>query len=392
MTSFGTGPVLVSCGEASGDLLLSGVAAALKAADPSMRIVGLAGARSRAAGVETPWDVSELSVMGIAEVLPKLRRILGVMDEMVELARREKPSVALLVDAPDFNLRLAKRLKALGIRVVSYVSPTVWAWRQGRVKTVARFVDEMCCILPFEEAWYRARGVRATFVGHPLLEHRPPPGVEESLRLELIGQGTGPLLALLPGSRRAELRSMLPPMLGAAKILTRERPELEVALPVAPTLDRATVEAMCRAHGFVPKLLDGRARELLGACDAALVTSGTATLEATLAKAPMVATYRTSWLTYLVYRTLVRAPHVALPNILAGDRIVPELLQHAATAEAMAREVRPLLSATPQRDEMVRALSAVHESLGTLGASSRVALSVLGHRLSAARRSQELSA
>ncbi|MFM2152592.1 MAG: hypothetical protein RL199_1027 [Pseudomonadota bacterium] len=384
--------VLVSCGEASGDLLLSGVAASLKAADPALRLIGLAGVRSRAAGVETPWDVTELSVMGIAEVLPKLRRILGLMDEIVAFAQRERPAVALLVDAPDFNLRLAKRLKALGIRVVSYVSPTVWAWRQGRVKTVARHVDEMCCILPFEEGWYRARGVHATFVGHPLLEHRPPAGVEASLRAELLAGSTGPLLALLPGSRRAELRSMLPPMLGAAKILTRDVPSLEVALPVAPTLDRALVEAMCRAEGFVPKLLAGRARELLGACDAALVTSGTATLEATLAKAPMVATYRASWLTYLVYRTLVRAPHVALPNILASKRIVPELLQHAATAEAMAREVRPLLTPTPEREAMVRALAAVHASLGEPGASGRVAKAVLSHLLPAPPSVRELSA
>jgi lipid-A-disaccharide synthase len=375
--------VLVSCAEASGDLLLSGVVRELKAADPALRVVGLAGGKSREAGAETRWDVTELSVMGIAEVLPKLRHILGIMDGMEALAREVRPDVALLVDAPDFNLRLAKRLKKQGVRVVYYVSPTVWAWRSGRVRTIARYVDDMCCVLPFEEPWYRARGVEARFVGHPLLEHQPPDGVEDGLRAELLGGGAGPMLALLPGSRGAEIRQLLRPMLGAAKILTKEIPSLEVVLPVAPTVRRETIEAAGREAGFVPKLVDGRAREVLGACDAALVASGTATLEATLARAPMVVAYRTAWLTYAVYRLFVRAPLISLPNILAGKEVVPELLQGAVTPEAMAGRVRPLLTETPQRRQMVEALSRVRDGLGTPGASLRVAGSVLGRSLPA---------
>ena len=376
--------VLVSCAEASGDLLLSGVVRQLKAADPSVRVVGIAGGRSREAGAETRWDVSELSVMGIAEVLPKLRHILSVMDGLTELAREAKPDVALLVDAPDFNLRLARRLKSRGVRVVYYVSPTVWAWRSGRVRQIARYVDEMCCILPFEEAWYRQRGVNARFVGHPLLEHQPGAGVESTFRDDLLAGGRGPLLALLPGSRKAEIRQMLPPMLGAVRLLGAKFPALEVVLPVAPTVPRSLIEELGRQAGVMPRLVDGRARELLGACDAALVTSGTATLEATLARAPMVVAYKVSWLTYASYRLFVRAPWISLPNIIAAEGIVPELLQGDVTAQILADRVEPLLTPTAERHRMVERLSSVRDRLGAPGASLRVASYVLGKALPAA--------
>lgn len=364
--------VLISCAEASGDLLASGVARTLKERDPSVRIVGIAGSRCREQGVKTRWDVSELSVMGIAEVLPKLRRIFQILDGLEQLAREERPDVALLVDAPDFNLRLAKRLKRLGIRVVFYVSPSVWAWRKGRLKTIARYVDEMCCILPFEVPWYRERGVLARFVGHPLLEHEPDAVSVQSLRAELLGSGEGPLLSLLPGSRRYEVDNLLPAMLGAARLLTERNPSLEVVLPLAPTIPRELVERHFSKAGFTPKVVDGRAREVLAGSDAAIVASGTATLEATLARVPMVVPYRASWLTALVFRLLVRARFISLPNILAGDEVVPELLQRAVTPEGLAARLEPLLGATPERARMVERLSAIRESLGAPGASTRV--------------------
>jgi lipid-A-disaccharide synthase len=371
-------PILVCCGEASGDLLAGGVVRAIKARDPSRPIIGIGGVHCRAAGAETLWDVSELSVMGIGEVIPKLRHILKLMDAIVAWAARERPEVALLVDAPDFNLRLAKRLKRLGVRVIAYVSPSVWAWRQGRVKTIAKRVDELCCILPFEESWYRDRGVRATFVGHPLLEQQPADEAVRALRHDLLGGSNGPLLALLPGSRRFEVKQLLPAMLGAARQLSTELPTLRVAIPVAPTVRREVVEAYCRAAGVTPMLLEGHARELLGAADAAIVASGTASLEAALARVPTVVTYRASFLTYLVFKLLVRAPFIALPNIIAGRQIVPEVLQRNVTSEVLASQVRPLLRSTPERAAMVDALTRVRASLGTPGASERVAASVLG--------------
>ncbi len=376
--------LLVSCGEASGDLLLSGVVRSLRAKDPELQAFGLAGARAREAGVETLFDVAELSVMGIGEVLPKLRRIFQVMDGLVELAKRRRPEAALLVDAPDFNLRLAKKLKRLGVRVVYYVSPTVWVWRRGRVKTVARHVDEMCCILPFEERFYRERGARATFVGHPLLEHEPPRETIANLRQTLLAGSAGPLLALLPGSRRFEVATLLPAMLGAAKLIAREVPSVEVALPVAPTIPRGLIDRLAEESGFAPRLLDGEARELLGACDAAIVASGTATLEATLAEAPMVVAYRVSLLTALVYHLFVRAKFIALPNILEGAEVVPELVQRAVTADSLAARALPLLTATAERAAMKEKLSRVRASLGTPGASDRVANVVLDRLLSGA--------
>jgi lipid-A-disaccharide synthase len=357
---------------------------------PQMQVVGLGGEHCRAAGMETRWDVRALSVMGIAEVLPKLRSILALMDDVVAYARRTKPEVALLVDAPDFNLRLARRLKKVGVRVVSYVSPTVWAWRQGRVKTIARYVDAQCCILPFEESWYRERGVHAAFVGHPLLELEPSPEVVSSLRGELLGGSQGPLLAILPGSRRHEVENLLPAMLGAARLLSKRFPQLEVAVPVAPTIRRELIERHCTAVGFAPKLLQGRARELLGAADAALVASGTATLEATLAQVPTVVAYRVSLLTELIFRLFVRTKFIALPNLLAGGAIVPEILQTAVTPETLADRVGPLLEDTPARREMVHRLSQVRASLGDPGASVRVASVVLGGLLPGASPSQAL--
>lgn len=380
--------VLVCCGEASGDLLAGGVVRSIRRLDPDARVVGLGGDHCRAAGMETLWDVRALSVMGIAEVLPKLRSILALMDDVVAYARKTKPDVALLVDAPDFNLRLAKRLKKAGVRVVSYVSPTVWAWRQGRVKTIARYVDSQCCILPFEEPWYRARGVQATFVGHPLLEMQPTQDVVSSLRRELLAGSPGPLLAVLPGSRRHEVDQLLPAMLGAARLLGKQFPHLEVAVPVAPTIQRKLIDRHCTEAGFAPKLIDGRARELLGAADAALVASGTATLEATLAQAPSVVAYRVSLLTELIFRLFVRTRFIALPNLLAGEAIVPEILQTAVTPETLAERVAPLLRDTPERREMVNRLSQVRASLGEPGASTRVASIVLGGALTGGSPSQ----
>lgn len=373
--------VLLCCAEASGDLIASGVARALKQENASIELFGMGGRHCRDAGVDTRWDVSELGVMGIVEVLPKLRRAFALIREIEALARDERPDVAVLVDAPDFNLRVAKRLKKLGVRVVYYVSPKLWAWRSGRVKVIREVVDTMCCLFPFEEAWYRARGVNASFVGHPLLELEPPAEALSSLRSALLAGSKGPLLALLPGSRRFEVRNLLPPMLEAAKLLAAKLPTLEVAIPVAPTIDREVIEATCRQAGFAARLVDGQARELLGAADAAIVASGTATLEAALMKVPTVVTYRAGFLTELAFRLFVRLKWVSPPNLLAGREVVPELLQRHATGEAIAARVQPLLTEGDERTRMIAELTAVRASLGSPGAAGRVAQVVLGHAL-----------
>lgn len=373
--------VLVSCAEASGDLIAAGVARALLKTDPSIQMFGMAGKHCREAGVDTRWDVSELGVMGLVEVIPKLFRAFQLMREIESLAKAERPDVALLVDAPDFNLRVAKRLKKLGIRVVYYVSPKLWAWRSGRVKTIRRVVDTMCCLFPFEEAWYRQRGVNASFVGHPLLEFEPCADTLRSLRTRVLADSTGPLLALLPGSRKFEVDNLLPTMLEAAKTLAARLPSLEVAIALAPTVDRGRVEAVFKRVGFAAKIVDGQARELLGAADAAVVASGTATLEAALMKVPTVVTYRASFFTALVFRLFVRLRFVSPPNILAGHEVVPELLQEQSTAPNIAGRVLPLLVAGVEREKMIAALTAVRETMGTPGAGERVAQVLLGKTL-----------
>jgi lipid-A-disaccharide synthase len=267
--------------------------------------------------------------------------------------------VALLVDSPDFNLPLAKRLRALGVKVVYYVSPSVWAWRRRRVKTIARFVDRMLCILPFEESFYRGTGVSARFVGHPLAE-RPTPGPPAGYRATL-GLGAGrTTIALLPGSRRSEVKRIFPPMLEAAERIRARHPDAQFVVPVASTLTPEVLAPyLARHRGLEVMLVRGQTEAAVGASDAALVKSGTSVLEAALMLRPIVAVYRLSWITYLVGRLFVRLAHFTLVNILAGRALIPELLQRQATPVRMAAEIERLLEDGAARAEQVRGLAEV---------------------------------
>ncbi len=277
------------------------------------------------------------------------------------------------MDLPDFNLRLAAKLKKLGIPVVYYVSPTIWAWRQGRAKKIAKVVDRMLCILPFEERFYEGTGVSATFVGHPLAE-RPPPAAPDRYRKELGIPASRTTVALVPGSRPSELRRIFPAMLDAAERIRAVHPDAQFVVPVAPTLERGQLEPFLASHGTIEvKLVDGRAEEVVGASDAALVKSGTSTLEAALMLRPMVVVYKLSWLSYLGGRLLVRIAHFALVNILAGRGLVPELLQRDASPERMAAEVERLLGDRAAREAQLQGLREVRDSLGGPGATRRVA-------------------
>jgi lipid-A-disaccharide synthase len=350
----------------------------LLALRPGLRAFGVGGPRLRAAGLEALWPAEEISVMGIAEVLPRIPRILGILRGLARAAAARRPAAALLVDLPDFNLRLAARLKRLGVPVVYYVSPTIWAWRQGRARKIAKVVDRMLCILPFEERFYEGTGVSARFVGHPLAE-RPVPEPPTVYRRGLGLAERRTTVALLPGSRPSELRRIFPPMLDAAERIRARHPDVQFVVPVAPTLSAEAVRPYLASHATLDvKLVDGRADEAVGASDAALVKSGTSTLETALMLRPMVVVYRLSWLSYLVGRLLVRIAHFALVNILAGRRLVPELLQREASAERMAGEVERLLGEGPERQAQLAGLADVRASLGAPGAARRVAEEVLG--------------
>jgi lipid-A-disaccharide synthase len=368
--------VLVVAGEASGDQHAAGVVAALRRKRPDLRFFGMGGARLAAEGVELIHGAHELSVMGLVEVLPKVPRILTVMGDLERAAKARRPACALLVDAPDFNLRLARRLKALGVPVVAYVSPTVWAWREGRTKTIARRYDHLLCILPFEEAFLRARGVHATYVGNPVLEQVPAPAPPEPFRRALGLAEAGPVVAVLPGSRRGEIARLLPTLVEVCRQLKAQRPDVRLVVPVAPGLPRELVAAPFEGTGLSPLLVDGRAPEVVGASDVAVVASGTATLEAGLMRRPLVAVYRVNPITYALGTLLVKVPFFSLVNLLANRRVVPELLQHDFTAERVVRELEPLWGG-PGREACLAGLDEVRRVLGPPGASERAADAVL---------------
>lgn len=369
--------ILVVTGEASGDAHAAELVAALQARRPDFRFFGMGGSKLAARGVELLYGAHEVSVMGITEVLPKIPRILQVLRGIAAAAAERRPACAILVDIPDFNLRLAARLKALGIPVAYYVSPMIWAWRRGRVKTIRKLVDRMLCILPFEEAFYRDSGVDARYVGSPVVEQVPSPASTTTFRQRLGLPMEAPMLALLPGSRMSEIRRLLPTMVSAAKQLSAERPGLQIVVPVAPTIPREEITSRFEGSGLSPRLVDGHAPEVVGASDAAIVASGTAVLEAGLMQRPLVVVYRVSLITYLVGRLMLKVAHVALVNLLAGRRLVPELLQGDMTPERIAAEIRRVWAPGPPREEMLRGLEEVRGRLGGPGAAERAAEAVL---------------
>jgi lipid-A-disaccharide synthase len=365
--------VLIVATEASADLHAGRVLEELRALRPDVSAFGMGGPRLRGAGLEALRRAEEMSVMGVAEVLPKIPVILRILRELAAAAEARRPKVALLVDSPDFNLRLAERLKRAGIKVIYYVSPSVWAWRRGRVKTIARVVDRMLCILPFEERFYAGTGVSARFVGHPFAE-RPRPETPARYREALGLPVARTTVALLPGSRRSELKRIFPSMLEAAEIIRRRHPDAQFVVPVAPGVAEDALRPYLARHASLPvSLQPGRTEAVLGAADAALVKSGTSVLEAALMLRPMVVVYRLSWLSYLVARLFVRLAHFALVNVLAGRAVVPELLQRQASARRMAEELERLLADGRERREQLQGLEEVRRSLGEPGAPRRVA-------------------
>lgn len=359
---------LVVAGEASGDLHAAAAVRALQHLRPEATCFGMGGDHLRACGVETLYDANDVAVMGLTEVVSHLPVILGALSGLAKAAARRRPAAALLVDLPDFNLRLARRLRKLGIPVVYYVSPMVWAWRVGRTRALARDVAEVLCIYPFEEAFLRERGVHARYVGNPLLEDclpalaLPPPTDPLALRL-----------AILPGSRRAEIARLFEPMLAAVALLAKAQP-VEIAISVAPTIPVATLQETLDRLGVTALLVPGNSRAVLRWSQVALVKSGTVTLEACLEERPMVVVYRTSAMTFLAARRLLRVPFVSIVNLLAGRALVPELLQDAATPAAMAAALQDVQA---RRVDLIAGYREVRGKLGGPGAAERVATALL---------------
>ncbi len=367
--------LLVSSGEASGELYAAELVRNLRPLDPELRVFGLGGDRLAEQGAHLVAHARDLAVVGLLEVLSQLPRIRRVFEDVLAECDRDRPDLAVLIDYPDFNLRLARELQARGIRVVYYVSPQVWAWRPGRIRAIRERAEKMLVIFPFEEALYRAAGVPVEFVGHPLVDLvRPAPDKDAFLR----GLGLDParpLVAILPGSRRKEVALNLPPLLGAVRKLAAADPTLQFLLAAAPALERADVQAALAATPA--RFVQGQSHAALGAATVGLVASGTATVEAALLGTPMVVVYRVSWPTYLLGRPFVRVPHFAMANLIAERRIVPELIQGDFSAERAAKETLALLRDGERRAEMRAELARVRERLGAPGASARAARAVM---------------
>jgi lipid-A-disaccharide synthase len=363
--------VLISCGEPSGDLYAAELIRHLRTTTPNLDVVGLGGDRLAGQGTQLLAHVRDLAVVGIVEVLSHLGRLRRTFRGVLDEADRRRPDVAVLVDYPDFNMRLARELRRRNIPVIYYVSPQVWAWRRGRIRSLRDTVAHMLVIFPFEEDLYRSAGVPVTFVGHPLVDlARPAPDRAAFLR-ELNLDPARPVVALLPGSRRKEIGLNLPPLAGAIDRLRSRRPDLQFLLAVAPSIDAPVVTGIL--GGLPVTLVAGRTHAVLGACSLALVASGTATVEAALLDAPMIVVYRLSPLTYHLGRRLVKVPHFAMVNLIAGRRVVPELIQDEFTAERVAQEALGMLDDAGRVQEMRIGLGEVRARLGGPGASERAA-------------------
>ena len=381
-----TGAIMLSAGETSGDLHGSTLCRALRDLAPSLRLYGMGGARMAAAGMEVIVDPTAQAVVGTSEAVGRVPALYRAYRALVRRLREDRPRVLVVIDFPEFNMRLARQARRAGVPVVFFIPPQVWAWRRGRVRLIARLATRVLAVFPFERPLYEAAGVPVEFVGHPLLDVLPPDLDRARARLGLGIEPDLSVVGLFPGSRREEILRLLPAMLDAARRLVAPaelalRPTPRFALGLAPSVDRRLVEellaAAARAGGPTVEILEHRTYELMAAADAILIASGTATLEAALLGTPMVVCYRVSPFTALISRLLIRIPRISLPNIVAGRDVVPELLQEEVTGARLAQEARRVLAepgiATAQR----AAFGELRGRLGEPGVGRRAARAVL---------------
>ncbi|MFT3806780.1 lipid-A-disaccharide synthase [Arenimonas sp.] len=358
--------IALVAGEASGDLLGAGLLRELKQRFPSAEFAGVGGPRMRAEGMRTWHESDELAVMGLAEVLRHLPRLLRLRKDLHARLLDWKPDVFIGIDAPDFNLGLEKKLRRAGLRTVHYVSPSIWAWRQGRARKIGDSADLVLCLFPMEPPIYERHGVNARFVGHPLADSFPLHPDRDAARETLALPQGAPVLALLPGSRLGEIRRLLPVFLQSARLLAESKPDLRVVIPAANAACRSEIEAQMRATPLAEaRLIDGQADRVMIASDVVLLASGTATLEAMLAKRPMIVAYRISALTYRIVMGLgmMKVNRYSLPNVLANEPVVPELMQDDCTAENLVAALLRWFDDAEARETLEPRFLAIHEKL-----------------------------
>lgn len=369
----------IVAGEASGDLHASEVLHELSRLDPTLTAFGIGGDLLAGEGMTLLHHAREMGIVGLFNVIRHLGMFRRILRELIDRIAAERPDAVLLVDYPEFNMRVARACRELGIKVIYYISPQIWAWRQGRVRQIAKLVDRMIVIFPFEEEFYRKHGVAVTYVGHPLVEQldhvtRRADGAAGTLPDRPAGSATV-RLALMPGSRRMEIASLLPPMLDAVAILRREL-DLDAYVIQAPTISTAELEAIMAAHGGAIPIVAHDGGQALADADVSLSSSGTATLESAIVGTPVVVMYKLSRATYLLGKLLVKVPYFSLVNIVAGERVVPELLQSEVEGKRIAVEVRRLLD-PKHRATVTAALDGVRRKLGERGASRRAAEAIM---------------
>ena len=368
--------ILISAGEASGDIHAAAVTAAIKKIDSSAEVFGMGGDALRNAGGEVLFDIKDHGVMGFVEVLKKLPDLFKLRDDFEKVMDERKPDCLITVDYPGFNMKLAKLAHDKGIPVVSYIAPSAWAWHKSRAKKVAKIVDKVACIFPFEYDVYREAGAPVEFVGHPLVDIvKPKMSQEEAMAFAGKEEGKK-LILLMPGSRLMEIEKMLPTLLEAAKLIKKQLPEVSFVMPRAGTIPISLLEEKIKASGLEVKITEGNNYDLFSVADLALATSGTVTLEAALCGLGSVIVYKTNPVTYFIAKLVVNIPHIGLPNIVAAKSVLPELIQNDFTPAKVAQEALALLE-SERNAKMKEDLAYVKERLGKPGAVGRVAELVL---------------
>jgi lipid-A-disaccharide synthase len=366
--------VMIVAGEASGDVYGARLVLAFKKLAPDITFFGLGGPEMENAGVRVIHQVSDLSVVGLTEIIPKMRCISRALSDLKRLLKGDPPDLLILIDYPGFNLNLAKKAHSLGIPVFYYIPPQLWAWRERRAKKIGQRVDRVAVILPFEREFYQKHGLEVDYVGHPLLDLSLPSKNDDEIRKDLgISHEHDPILALLPGSRAEEIIKLMPAMMDAAEIISRSYPRLCCILPLASTVGEDVVKPYLENATVDIKIGRSDTKEILKIADLAFIASGTATLEAAIMETPMVIAYKVSPLTYMLGRFLVKVSHIGLVNLVAGKAIVPELIQGNATSSRLAEEGLAILGNDGMRREMKKELQLVKKQLGRGGASKKAA-------------------
>jgi len=367
---------MISCGEPSGDLYAGALAVEIRRRQPDAAIFGLGGQRLMAGGGELLADYRGLSVTGLVEAIRVLPKSLATLNRLVDAARTEKPNALVLIDFPDFNFRLAAAIRKLGVPIIYYISPQLWAWRQSRMKVMKRLVDRVLVIFPFEEQIYRDAGVPVQFVGHPLVDLARAQEPKDAFRREIGLDPDRPVVALLPGSRPNEVARLLPVIRDGVAKIAAQLPRVQFVIARAPSLDNRLFSSL-KWRGVRPVEVLARTDDVLAISDVAITASGTATVQAALHGRPMVVVYRLSPLTYRLGRRFLLVEHVAMVNLIAGRRLVPELIQDDCTAENIATETLSLLTNHARAEDTRRGLADVCAKLGGSGASGRAADAVL---------------